>query len=165
MEKLSRRWRCRLVSACGTRLINNRLSETCAHHCLSGQNLRNVQASPKKKKRAISSNYSRAHSGASSSGAKLLNRGGFLNCPHSVQHQPGRGRSWRELKVTHCKASAKKGRDARYAAKKAHLFFTPTLQTLEYARWVQTIRSKGGCEDFAFFLGLNLKGATPYKAR
>lgn len=48
MEKLSRRWRCRLVSACGTRLINNRLSETCAHHCLSGQNLRNVQASPKK---------------------------------------------------------------------------------------------------------------------
>lgn len=48
MEKLSRRWRCRLVSACGTRLINNRLSETCAHHCLSGPNLHNVQASPKK---------------------------------------------------------------------------------------------------------------------
>lgn len=111
-------------------------------------------------KRAISSNYSRAHSRASSSGAKLLNRGGFLNCPHSVQHQPGRGRSWRELKVT----SAKKGRDARYAAKKAPLYFTPTLHTLKYARWVQKIRSKEGCEDFAFFLGFNLKGVTLYEA-
>lgn len=45
MEKLSRRWRSYLVSACGTRLVNNRLSETCAHHCLSGWNLCGVQAS------------------------------------------------------------------------------------------------------------------------
>lgn len=89
MEKSSRRWRSCLVSVCGTRLVNNRLSETCAHHCLSGQNLRGVQAS---RKRDISLNYWQAHSRVWSSGTKLLNRGGFHNCPHSVQHQPGRGR-------------------------------------------------------------------------
>lgn len=110
MEKSSRRWRSCLVSVCGTRLVNNRLSETCAHHCLSGQNLRGVQAS---RKRDIPLNYSQAHSRVSSSGTKLLNRGGFQNCPHSVQHQPGRGRIWRELKVTCCNVSAKKGCDAR----------------------------------------------------
>lgn len=88
MEKLSRRWRSCLVSACGTRLVNNRLSETCAHHRLKP--VRRAGLTNCLPNRDVSLNYSQTRSWEQQNGAKLLNRGGFDNCPHSVQHQPGR---------------------------------------------------------------------------
>lgn len=116
MEKLSRRWRCCLVSARGTRLINNRLSETCAHHCLSGQNLRDVQAS-RKKEPSLPITAGLTH------GPPAAAQG----CPKEVvflivliqSSTSQAGDAFDEkLKVTRRCASAKEGRDARCTTRK-----------------------------------------------
>lgn len=90
MEKLSRRRRSRLVSACGTRLVNNRLSETCAHHCLSGKNLCDVQTvRPTHTSHPITLRLIATGKPAQSCWAQALFLLSFYNCPHSV-HQPAR---------------------------------------------------------------------------
>lgn len=97
MEKLSRRRRSRLVSACGTRLVNNRLSETCAHHCLSGENLRDVQTvGPTQTSRRITLRLigTTGKPAQSCWTQALFFSPSFYNCPHSVHHQQGGARNW-----------------------------------------------------------------------
>lgn len=79
MEKLSRRRRSCLVSACGTRLLNNRLSETCAHHCLSAPNLCDAQTGcPTRASRPITLSLVGRQDWQTC--AELLNSGTFLFC-------------------------------------------------------------------------------------
>lgn len=96
MEKLSGRRRSRLVSACGTRLVNNRLSETCAHHCLSGENLRDAQTvGPTQTSRRITLRLiGTTGKPAQSCWTQALFFFSFYNCPHSVHHQQGGAGNW-----------------------------------------------------------------------